>query len=43
MTEHRIYCAGPLFNASERAEMEILAEALATSFAIFRAYWRLSL
>jgi nucleoside 2-deoxyribosyltransferase len=28
MTEHRIYCAGPLFNASERAEMEILAEAL---------------
>jgi nucleoside 2-deoxyribosyltransferase len=28
MTEHRIYCAGPLFNPSERAEMEILAEAL---------------
>jgi nucleoside 2-deoxyribosyltransferase len=28
MTEHRIYCAGPLFNSSERAEMEILAEAL---------------
>jgi nucleoside 2-deoxyribosyltransferase len=28
MTEHRIYCAGPLFNASERAEMEILADAL---------------
>ena len=28
MAEHRIYCAGPLFNPSERAEMEILAEAL---------------
>ncbi len=28
MTEHRIYCAGPIFNSSERAEMEILAEAL---------------
>ena len=28
MTEHRIYCAGPLFNSSERAEMEILAETL---------------
>jgi nucleoside 2-deoxyribosyltransferase len=25
---HRIYCAGPLFNPSERADMEILAEAL---------------
>jgi nucleoside 2-deoxyribosyltransferase len=28
MAEYRIYCAGPLFNPSERAEMEILAEAL---------------
>jgi nucleoside 2-deoxyribosyltransferase len=28
MAEHRIYCAGPLFNPSGRAEMEILAEAL---------------
>jgi nucleoside 2-deoxyribosyltransferase len=28
MTEHSIYCAGPLFNSSERAEMEILAETL---------------
>ena len=28
MTEHRIYCAGPIFNSSERAEMEILAEAI---------------
>jgi nucleoside 2-deoxyribosyltransferase len=28
MTERRIYCAGPIFNSSERAEMEILAEAL---------------
>src|SRR5215813_6848420 len=27
-TPYRIYCAGPLFNPSERAEMEILAEAL---------------
>lgn len=25
---YRIYCAGPLFNASERAEMEMLAEIL---------------
>jgi nucleoside 2-deoxyribosyltransferase len=25
---YRIYCAGPLFNSSERAEMEMLAEAL---------------
>jgi nucleoside 2-deoxyribosyltransferase len=28
MTEHRIYCAGPLFNSSECAEMEILADAI---------------
>jgi nucleoside 2-deoxyribosyltransferase len=28
MTEHSIYCAGPLFNSSERAEMELLAETL---------------
>jgi nucleoside 2-deoxyribosyltransferase len=28
MAEHRIYCAGPLFNPSERAEMEMLAETL---------------
>jgi nucleoside 2-deoxyribosyltransferase len=28
MAEYRIYCAGPLFNPSERAEMEMLAEAL---------------
>ncbi|MGH8063726.1 MAG: nucleoside 2-deoxyribosyltransferase [Candidatus Entotheonellia bacterium] len=28
MTEHCIYCAGPLFNPSERAEMEMLAETL---------------
>jgi nucleoside 2-deoxyribosyltransferase len=28
MAEYRIYCAGPLFNASERAEMEMLAETL---------------
>ncbi len=27
-TPYRIYCAGPLFNASERAEMEMLAETL---------------
>lgn len=27
-TPYRIYCAGPLFNPSERAEMEMLAEAL---------------
>lgn len=27
-TPDRIYCAGPLFNASERAEMEMLAEML---------------
>jgi nucleoside 2-deoxyribosyltransferase len=27
-TLYRIYCAGPLFNPSERAEMEMLAEAL---------------
>jgi nucleoside 2-deoxyribosyltransferase len=28
MAEHCIYCAGPLFNPSERAEMEMLAETL---------------
>jgi nucleoside 2-deoxyribosyltransferase len=28
MAEHHIYCAGPLFNPSERAEMEMLAETL---------------
>jgi hypothetical protein len=28
MPEHCIYCAGPLFNPSERAEMEMLAETL---------------
>lgn len=27
-TPYRIYCAGPLFNASERAEMEMVAETL---------------
>ena len=27
-TPYRIYCAGPLFNPSERAEMEMLAEAI---------------
>jgi nucleoside 2-deoxyribosyltransferase len=27
-TPYHIYCAGPLFNPSERAEMEMLAEAL---------------
>lgn len=27
-TPYRIYCAGPLFNPSERAEMEMLAETL---------------
>jgi nucleoside 2-deoxyribosyltransferase len=27
-TPYRIYCAGPLFNSSERAEMEMLAETL---------------
>jgi nucleoside 2-deoxyribosyltransferase len=27
-TSYRIYCAGPLFNPSERAEMEMLAETL---------------
>ncbi|MBI3327451.1 MAG: nucleoside 2-deoxyribosyltransferase [Nitrospinae bacterium] len=27
-TPYRIYCAGPLFNASERAEMEMLADTL---------------
>jgi nucleoside 2-deoxyribosyltransferase len=27
-TPYRIYCAGPLFNPSERAEMEMLAEML---------------
>jgi nucleoside 2-deoxyribosyltransferase len=27
-TPYRVYCAGPLFNPSERAEMEMLAEAL---------------
>jgi nucleoside 2-deoxyribosyltransferase len=27
-TTYRIYCAGPLFNSSERAEMEMLAETL---------------
>jgi nucleoside 2-deoxyribosyltransferase len=31
MTKHRIYCAGPLFNPSERAEMEMLAEVLELS------------
>jgi nucleoside 2-deoxyribosyltransferase len=27
-TPYRIYCAGPIFNPSERAEMEMLAEAI---------------
>jgi nucleoside 2-deoxyribosyltransferase len=27
-TPYRVYCAGPLFNPSERAEMEMLAEAI---------------
>lgn len=27
-TSYRIYCAGPLFNPSERAEMEMIAETL---------------
>jgi len=27
-TPYRVYCAGPLFNPSERAEMEMLAETL---------------
>jgi nucleoside 2-deoxyribosyltransferase len=31
MAEYRIYCAGPLFNSSERAEMEMLAEVLELS------------
>jgi nucleoside 2-deoxyribosyltransferase len=31
MAEHCIYCAGPLFNPSERAEMEMLAETLESS------------
>jgi nucleoside 2-deoxyribosyltransferase len=31
MAEHCIYCAGPLFNPSERAEMEMLAETLELS------------
>jgi len=31
MAEYRIYCAGPLFNPSERAEMEMLAEILELS------------
>jgi nucleoside 2-deoxyribosyltransferase len=31
MPEYRIYCAGPLFNPSERAEMEMLAEVLELS------------
>ncbi len=31
MAEYRIYCAGPLFNPSERAEMEMLAEVLELS------------
>jgi nucleoside 2-deoxyribosyltransferase len=36
MAEHRIYCAGPLFNPSERAEMEMLAETL--ELAGFKAF-----